>query len=70
MKVTQPDSRSIRIVSDTGVRLSVPYSFFWNGHDRPAESIVLGGSTDPRASSEVRAFFLFGEIRDRITEWP
>ncbi len=62
MKVTQSDSRSIRIVSDTGVKLSVPYSFFWNGHDRPAESIVLSGSY------EVRAFFLFGEIRDRITE--
>src|SRR5208282_4865532 len=28
----------------------------------PAESIVLSGSF------EVRAFFLFGEIRDRITE--
>ena len=62
MKVTQPDSRSIRIVSDTGVKVSVPYSFFWNGHDRPAESVVLSGSY------EVRAFFLFGEIRDRITE--
>ena len=62
MKVIQPDSRSIRIISDTGVKLSVPYSFFWNGHDRPAESIVLSGSY------EVRAFFLFGEIRDRITE--
>jgi hypothetical protein len=62
MKVTQPDSRSIRIVSDTGVKLSVPYRFFWNGHDRPAESVVLSGSY------EVRAFFLFGEIRDRIHE--
>ena len=54
MKVTQSDSRSIRIVSDTGVRLSVPYSLFWNSHDRPAESIALSDS------SEVRAFFLFG----------
>ena len=32
MTVTQPDSRSIRIVSETGVRLSVPYRIFWNGH--------------------------------------
>ncbi len=41
MNVTQADSRSISIVSDTGVRFSVPYHFFWNGQDRPAESIVL-----------------------------
>ena len=41
MKVTQPDSRSISIVSGSGVRFSVPYRFFWNGHERPAESVVL-----------------------------
>jgi hypothetical protein len=68
MKVTQPDSRSIRIVSDTGVRLSVPYRFFWNGHERPAESVALEAVKGSSAAHEVRAFFLFGEIRDRITE--
>jgi len=68
MKVTQTDSRSIRIVSDTGVRLSVPYHFFWNGHERPAESIALEAVKGSPGAHEVRAFFLFGEIRDRITE--
>ena len=65
MKVSQPDSRSIRIVSETGVRIAVPYFFFWNGHERPAESIAREES---RGLHEVRAFFLFGEIRDRIRE--
>ena len=65
MKVSQPDSRSIRIVSETGVRISVPYFFFWNGHERPAESIAL---EEGRGVYEVRAFFLFGEVRDRIRE--
>lgn len=82
MKVTQPDSRSISIVSDAGVRFSVPYHLFWNGHDRLAESIVLTypveeeekgrtGKKVQRAHTgvhEVRAFFLFGEIRDRIID--
>jgi hypothetical protein len=85
MKVTQTDSRSIRIVSESGVKLFVPYLIHWNGHDRLAESIVLTAPLDdedegpkagkgrkvPRVSSgvyEVRAFFLFGEIRDRIRE--
>jgi hypothetical protein len=88
MKVTQSDSRSIRIVSGTGVTLRMPYRFFWNGHERPAESIALTSPDDedsgasapaaPRTGKkapgvsagphDVRAFFLFGEIRDRITE--
>jgi hypothetical protein len=73
MKVTQHDSRSISIVSDTGVKLSVPYRFFWNGHDRPAESIVLTFPVDEEEKGlkgvhEVRAYFLFGEIRDRISD--
>lgn len=76
MKVTQPDSRSITIASQTGVRVHVPYRFFWNGHERPAESIILSrapgssrrASAPSRAAWEVRAFFLFGEIRDRLTE--
>jgi hypothetical protein len=69
MKIVQPDSRSIRVTSDSGVVFRLPYRFFWNEHERPAESIVL---TSPSGKSgkgvfEVRAFFLFGEIRDRIS---
>jgi hypothetical protein len=67
MKVTQPDSRTIRILTDSGQAFRVPYRFYWNGHERPAESIVLtAGKGDARSPYEVRAFFLFGEIRDRI----
>ena len=74
LKVTQPGSRSILIVSDNGIAVHVPYHMDWNGHERRAESIVLtpparSGRGDARpAAWEVRAFFLFGEIRDRITE--
>jgi hypothetical protein len=88
MKVTQLDSRTARVLPDSGVPFLVPYRFFWNGHDRQAESIVLTGPEErrqerPRESArgtssargasrsrgayEVRAFFLFGEIRDRIS---
>jgi len=72
MKIVQPDSRSIKIVSDSGVTLYVPYRFFWNDNERPAESVVLttgSGSARSRTSGhDVRAFFLFGEIRDHIVE--
>ena len=93
MKVTQGDSRSISIVSDSGVKFFVPYRFYWEGHERPAESVVLTSPIDeeghePKAGKgrkakpsvnaasvaapsgvyEVRAFFLFGEVRDRISE--
>ncbi len=81
MKVTQPDSRSITVIADSGVQVFVPYRFFWNGHERQAESIVLIAATRatapratparaaaPRAAWDVRAFFLFGEIRDRLSE--
>jgi hypothetical protein len=72
MKIVQPDSRSIRIVSDSGVTFHVPYRFFWNENERPAESIVLtagsGSARSRKNEHEVRAFFLFGEIRDRIVE--
>jgi hypothetical protein len=68
MKVTQPDSRTIRVLADSGLAFDVPYRFFWNGHERPAESIALTqGRGDARSPHEVRAFFLFGEIRDRIS---
>jgi hypothetical protein len=68
MKVTQPDSRTIRVQDDTGVAFHVPYRIFWNGFDRLAESIVLSGGDARGAGSEVRAFFLFGEVRDRISQ--
>ena len=45
MKIVQPDSRSIRIVSDSGVTFHVPYRFFWNDNERPAESVVLTTGT-------------------------
>jgi hypothetical protein len=68
MKVTQSDSRTIRVLADFGLAFDVPYRFFWNGHERPAESIALApGKGDARSPHEVRAFFLFGEIRDRIS---
>ncbi len=69
MKVTQPDSRTISILSDNGIRIFLPYRFYWNGHERPAESIVLTTSRkQERSLWEVRAFFLFGEMRDAISE--
>ena len=102
MKVTQGDSRSISIVADSGVKFFVPYRFSWEGHERPAESVVLTSPMDeeghePKAGKgrkgkppvkaasvkasvkaapvtvpsglyEVRAFFLFGEVRDRIRQ--
>ncbi|HTO23791.1 MAG TPA: hypothetical protein VMQ10_15060, partial [Spirochaetia bacterium] len=68
MKVTQLDSRTIRVQTDSGTTFLVPYRFFWNGHERPAESIILTpGKGDAHDPCEVRAFFLFGEIRDRIS---
>jgi hypothetical protein len=68
MKVTQQDSRTILVRPESGAAFSVPYRFFWNGHDRQAESIVLTtGAAGARGTCEVRAFFLFGEVRDTLT---
>jgi hypothetical protein len=68
MKVTQQDSRTILVRPESGAPFRVPYRFFWNGHDRPAESIVLTtGGGGARGTCEVRAFFLFGEVRDTLT---
>jgi hypothetical protein len=73
MKVNQNDLRTIRIQPDSGIPFHVPYRFFWNGQERQAASIVLttsakgGGTGEGHGPWEVRAFFLFGEIRDRIT---
>lgn len=60
--VTQPDSHTIRVQQDGG-SFRVPYRFFWDGHEREPESIVL---EDRRGGYEVRAFFLFGTITDTI----
>ena len=74
MKVNQNDLRTIRIQPDSGIPFHVPYRFFWNGQERQAASIVLTtsakearGTGEGHGPWEVRAFFLFGEIRDRIT---
>ena len=68
MKISQPDSRTILVESDTGTAFHVPYRFFWNGHDREPESIVLDGAAAGRRGwGEVRAFFLFGTVKDRIS---
>jgi hypothetical protein len=61
--VTQPDSRTIRVEVDGG-SFRIPYRFFWNGHEREPESVVLG---EGRGGHEVRAFFLFGMITDTIS---
>jgi hypothetical protein len=69
--VTQPDSRTIRVEVDGG-SFRIPYRFFWNGHEREPESIVLGERRNAahaaaRGGHEVRAFFLFGTITDTIS---
>ena len=62
MTVTQPDSRTVRVRAE-GTAFRIPYRFFWNGHDREPESIVL---EEGRGAYEVRAFFLFATIKDTI----
>ncbi len=69
MKITQPDSRTISITTESGIRFFLPYRFSWNGHDREPASVVLETSgAGTRAVADVKAFFLFGMVRDRITE--
>jgi len=68
MKVTQLDSRTIGVVADSGVRFLLPYRLSWNGHEREPASVVLettGSGT--KAAADIKAFFLFGMVRDRIT---
>ena len=68
MRVTQPDSRTIRVLTDSGMGFFLPYRFSWNGHEREPASVVLETTgTGARTVSEVKAFFLFGMVRDRIT---
>ncbi len=68
MNVTQLDSRTIRVVTDSGVSFFLPYRFSWNGHDREPASVVLETTgSGSRTSADVKAFFLFGLVKDRIT---
>ena len=60
--VTQTDSHTIRVDADGG-SLRIPYRFFWDGHEREPESVVL---EETKGRHEVRAFFLFGTIRDTV----
>jgi hypothetical protein len=67
MKITQPDSRTIRVVTESGMSFFLPYRFFWNGHDREPASVVLETSgSGQKAAADVKAFFLFGMVADRI----
>ena len=61
--VTQPDSRTVRVDTDGGT-FRVPYRFFWDGHEREPESVVLDQG---QGRCEVRAFFLFGTIVDLLS---
>jgi hypothetical protein len=58
--ITQPDSRTVRVHTQ-GAVLSFPYRFHWNGHERLPESVV-------REENEVKAFFLFGMVKDVFSE--
>ena len=67
MKITQPDSRTIKVVTESGTGFFLPYRFSWNGHDREPASVVL--ETDgagPKTTATVKVFFLFGMVEDRI----
>ena len=68
MKITQPDSRTVCVRTDDGVTFHLPYRLYWDGHDREPVSVALETtSSGGRTSSEVKAFFLFGMVSDRIT---
>ena len=68
MKITQPDSRTVCVRTDDGVVFHLPYRFHWDGNDREPVSVVLETtSSGARTSSEVKAFFLFGMVSDKIT---
>jgi hypothetical protein len=58
--ITQTDSRTVGVLT-RGARFSIPYRFTWSGHERLPESVVLDGR-------EVKAFFLFGTVKDLISE--
>jgi hypothetical protein len=67
MKITQPDLRTIRVVTESGTGFFLPYRFSWNGHDREPASVVLETSgSGQKAAATVKVFFLFGMVEDRI----
>ncbi len=59
MTITQRDARSVRVEHE-GLVFSLAYRFWWEGRDRPPESIAVEGA-------RVTAFFLSAAIRDAIT---
>jgi hypothetical protein len=59
MTITQRDARSVRVEHD-GLVVSLAYRFWWEGRDRPPESIAVEGE-------RVTAFFLSAAIRDTVT---
>jgi hypothetical protein len=59
MTITQRDARSVRVEHD-GSAFSLAYRFWWEGRDRPPESIAVEGA-------RVTAFFLSAAIRDTVT---
>ncbi|HTP59225.1 MAG TPA: hypothetical protein VMM82_09925 [Spirochaetia bacterium] len=67
MKITQPDSRTIKVVTESGTIFFLPYRFSWNGHDREPASVVLETSgSGQKTTAIVKVFFLFGMVEDRI----
>jgi len=71
MKINQPDSRTISVTTEGGTRFFLPYRFSWNGHEREPASVVLEtNGAGPRAVADVKAFFLFGMVKDRIASDP
>jgi hypothetical protein len=71
MKINQPDSRTISVTTEGGIRFFLPYRFSWNGHEREPASVVLEtNGAGPRAVADVKAFFLFGMVKDRIASDP
>jgi hypothetical protein len=69
MKINQPSSRTIKVVTESGTSFFLSYRFSWNGHDREPASVVLETTgLGLRAAAEVKAFFLFGMVKDTITE--
>lgn len=59
MTVTQRDARRVRVEHD-GLAFSLAYRFWWEGRERPPESITVDGA-------RVTAFFLSAAIRDTVS---
>jgi hypothetical protein len=59
MTISQRDPRSVRVEHE-GIGFSLAYRFWWEGRERPPESIAVDGG-------RVTAFFLSASIRDTVT---